>query len=103
MIFENCFLQDEHKERLCRICGEVRADFVKTSTGYGSSGATDEDLADLAAVPRLTFRSKPPAACAPWSGCWQCGPGVTRVGATATKAILDDCKMGLADGPQCAR
>ena len=35
VIFENCFLQDEHKERLCQICGEVRADFVKTSTGYG--------------------------------------------------------------------
>src|SRR5205823_4874559 len=27
VIFENCFLQDEHKERLCRICGEVGADF----------------------------------------------------------------------------
>src|SRR5262249_1067928 len=32
VIFENCFLQNEHKEQLCRICGEVRADFVKTST-----------------------------------------------------------------------
>ena len=37
VIFENCFLQDEHKEQLCRICGEVGADFVKTSTGYGDS------------------------------------------------------------------
>ena len=35
VIFENCFLADEHKEALCRICGEVGADFVKTSTGYG--------------------------------------------------------------------
>src|SRR5207253_6230420 len=40
VIFENCFLQNEHKEQLCRICGEVGADFVKTSTGYGASGAT---------------------------------------------------------------
>jgi len=31
-------LQDEHKEKLCRICGDVKADFVKTSTGYGSTG-----------------------------------------------------------------
>src|SRR5262249_2816456 len=38
VIFENCFLQEEHKRELCRICGEVRADFVKTSTGYGDSG-----------------------------------------------------------------
>ena len=44
VIFENCFLQNEHKEELCRICGEVNADFVKTSTGYGATGATDEDL-----------------------------------------------------------
>src|SRR5947209_16941181 len=33
VIFENCYLKDEHKEQLCRICGEVGADFVKTSTG----------------------------------------------------------------------
>ena len=44
VIFENCMLKDEHKEQLCRICGEVRADFVKTSTGYGDGGATDDDL-----------------------------------------------------------
>ncbi|MFX5956657.1 2-deoxyribose-5-phosphate aldolase, partial [Acinetobacter baumannii] len=44
VIFENCFLKDEHKKQLCRICGEVGADVVKTSTGYGDGGATDEDL-----------------------------------------------------------
>ena len=30
--------------RLCQICGEVRADYVKTSTGYGTGGATHDDL-----------------------------------------------------------
>ncbi|HOS93089.1 MAG TPA: deoxyribose-phosphate aldolase, partial [Armatimonadota bacterium] len=44
VIFENCFLHDTHKIRLCEICGEVRADFVKTSTGYGEGGATLHDL-----------------------------------------------------------
>jgi deoxyribose-phosphate aldolase len=44
VIFENCYLQDEHKSRLCKICGAVGADYVKTSTGYGSGGATDADL-----------------------------------------------------------
>src|SRR5206468_6816047 len=53
VIFENCYLQDEHKEQLCRICGEVGADFVKTSTGYGTTGATDEDL-------KLMRRCAPP-------------------------------------------
>src|SRR5207245_790933 len=37
VIFENCILHDDHKERLCRICAEVSADFVKPSTGYGAT------------------------------------------------------------------
>jgi deoxyribose-phosphate aldolase len=44
VIFENCYLTDEHKIRLCQMCGELKADWVKTSTGYGSGGATIEDL-----------------------------------------------------------
>ncbi|MCY3007814.1 MAG: deoxyribose-phosphate aldolase [Planctomycetota bacterium] len=44
VIFENCYLQDLHKIELCRICSEVNVDWVKTSTGYGPSGATIEDL-----------------------------------------------------------
>jgi deoxyribose-phosphate aldolase len=44
VIFENSYLKDEHKIRLCEICGELSVDWVKTSTGYGSGGATMEDL-----------------------------------------------------------
>jgi deoxyribose-phosphate aldolase len=44
VIFENCYLNDDQKARLCAICGEVSADFVKTSTGYGTGGATKEDI-----------------------------------------------------------
>src|SRR6185503_9746857 len=44
IIFENCYLEDKHKIKLCQICEKVGADFVKTSTGYGTSGATNEDL-----------------------------------------------------------
>ena len=40
VIFENCYLTDDQKVRLCQICGEVGADYVKTSTGYGTGGAT---------------------------------------------------------------
>ena len=53
VIFENCFLNDDQKRRLCRICGEVEADYVKTSTGYGTGGATIEDL-------RLMREASPP-------------------------------------------
>ena len=44
VIFENCYLNDEQKVRLCQICGDVGADYVKTSTGYGTGGATMDDL-----------------------------------------------------------
>src|SRR6266478_8072718 len=44
VIFENCYLNDDQKIRLCEICGDLGADWVKTSTGYGTGGATIEDL-----------------------------------------------------------
>ena len=96
VIFENCFLQEEHKEQLCRICGEAGADFVKTSTGYGATGATDEDL-------RLMRRCSPPQVQVKAAGGVRTfdrllavrALGVTRVGATATQPILDECKARL--------
>ncbi len=36
VIFENCYLEDAQKIRLCEICGELGADWVKTSTGFGT-------------------------------------------------------------------
>lgn len=44
VIFENCYLNDEQKVKLCAICTEAEADYVKTSTGFGTSGATVEDV-----------------------------------------------------------
>jgi deoxyribose-phosphate aldolase len=44
VIFENAYLQDAHKIRLCEICSDLNADWVKTSTGYAPSGATLDDL-----------------------------------------------------------
>ena len=44
VIFENCYLTDEEKETLCRIALEVRPDFIKTSTGFGTGSATVEDV-----------------------------------------------------------
>jgi deoxyribose-phosphate aldolase len=96
VIFENCYLADEHKIRLCEICGELGADWVKTSTGYGSGGATNEDLI-------LMRRHSPP-----WVQIKAAGGvrdldrllevralGVTRVGASRTAEILNECRRRL--------
>ena len=94
VIFENCFLQDEHKIELCRICGEVRADWVKTSTGYGESGATDHDLTLMRTHAPAHVQVKAAGGVRTYDRLLAVRAlGVTRVGATATKAILDDCKL----------
>lgn len=44
VIFETCYLNNEQKIKLCEICSKVEADYVKTSTGFGTAGATLEDV-----------------------------------------------------------
>lgn len=96
VIFENCYLQEAHKVRLCELCGDLRADWVKTSTGYGTAGATDEDVA-------LMRRHSPAHVQVKAAGgirtCERVlamrALGATRVGATATKAILDEARKTL--------
>jgi deoxyribose-phosphate aldolase len=98
VIFENCYLKDEQKIRLCEICGPVGADWVKTSTGYGTGGATDEDL-------RLMRKHSPAHVQVKAAGGVRTldralavrAIGCTRFGASATKAILDEAcrRLGL--------
>ena len=96
VIFENAYLQDPHKVRLCQICSELGADFVKTSTGYASNGATIEDL-------KLMRKH-----CAPQVQVKAAGGvrdldtilamrtiGVTRVGCSRTADILAECRKRL--------
>lgn len=45
VIFENCYLTDGEKSSLCKVAREVRPTFVKTSTGFGTGGATVHDVA----------------------------------------------------------
>jgi deoxyribose-phosphate aldolase len=103
VIFENCCLRDEQKVRLCEICGEVGADWVKTSTGYGGGGATNEDLA-------LMRKHAPPAVQVKAAGGVRDldrllevrALGVTRVGASRTSEILDECRRRLGLAPIAA-
>ena len=44
VIFENCYLTDQEKRTVAAIAKEVRPDFIKTSTGFGPSGATFDDV-----------------------------------------------------------
>jgi len=44
VIFENCYLTEQEKRMLCQIAADIRPDFIKTSTGFGSGGATFKDV-----------------------------------------------------------
>src|SRR5262249_32321312 len=94
VIFENCFLKDEHKIRRCKICGEVGADFVKTSTGYGETGATDHDLALMRQHSPAHVQVKAAGGVKTYDRVLAVRAlGVTRIGASVTKTILDECKV----------
>ena len=47
VIIETCLLTQEEKERLCQVVSESGADYIKTSTGFSTGGATKEDVALL--------------------------------------------------------
>jgi len=108
VIFENDYLQDEQKIRLCQICSDLGVAFVKTSTGYGytkgadgkfsTKGATLADCALMLAnvVPGVQVKAA--------GGVRSLDEllkmkeiGVTRIGATATALIVEEARkrMGL--------
>lgn len=49
VIIETCLLTDDEKKRMCAIVGAAGADYIKTSTGFSTGGATREDIALFAA------------------------------------------------------
>ncbi len=96
VIFENCYLKDEQKIRLCEICGELNADWVKTSTGYGTGGATHDDLRLMRKHSPAHVQVKAAGGVRDFPGILQVREiGVTRVGASRTKDMLDECRKQL--------
>jgi deoxyribose-phosphate aldolase len=109
VIFENDYLpEDKHKIKLCEICSEAGVAFVKTSSGYGFvkqpdgsynyKGATEHDLKLMRkhAAPEVQVKAaggvrtlEDTLKVREW--------GVTRIGATATAAIVEAVEGGKAD------
>ena len=97
VIFENCYLQEHHKIALCEICAEIGADFVKTSTGYGSGGATADDLKLMREHSPPNVRIKAAGGVRTLDALLELRAlGVSRFGATRTAEMLDECKRRLA-------
>jgi deoxyribose-phosphate aldolase len=96
VIFENCYLADEHKIRLCQICNDLRADWVKTSTGYGTGGATHADLKLMRQHAAPHVQVKAAGGVRDFDGLIAVRElGVTRCGASRTAEILGECRRRL--------
>jgi deoxyribose-phosphate aldolase len=91
VIFENSYLKEVHKLKLCNLCAELGIDFAKTSTGFASSGATLDDA-------KLMIKSLPSSVKVKVSGGIQTLDqlleyrklGVSRIGTSRTVAILKE-------------
>jgi len=96
VIFENHYLDEVQKRTLCEICTDVDADWIKTSTGFAGSGATLEDV-------QLMRESAPPQIQVKAAGGIRDldtllkfrKVGATRIGASGTAAMLNDCRKRL--------
>lgn len=100
VIFENCYLNNGQKIRLCEICGTLGVDWVKTSTGYGTGGATHDDLRLMRSHSPANVQVKAAGGVRDLDALLAVREiGVTRVGATRTAAMLDDCRKRLGLSP----
>ncbi len=102
VIFENDFLpEDKYKIRLCEICSKYRVEFVKTSTGYGYTkgedgkysykGATVDDVKLMRKYSDPGVQVKAAGGVRTLNDLLKMKElGVTRIGASATAAILDE-------------
>ena len=99
VILETCYLNDEQKQLACRLSEAAGADFVKTSTGYGSAGATVADV-------KLMREAVSSKVCVKASGgirtldmVLACrNAGATRCGVSATVKIMEEAKERLEKG-----
>ncbi|EGS22318.1 uncharacterized protein CTHT_0018420 [Thermochaetoides thermophila DSM 1495] len=111
VIFENDFLQDEHIVRLCQICTELRVAFVKTSSGYGfvkqRNGMYTYKGATIPHLKLMKEHSGPEVQLKAAGGIRTLDEvlaimslGVSRIGCSATVAILEEAKQrGITNEP----
>ncbi len=103
VIFENCYLNDEQKIHLCQICGELRVDYVKTSTGYGTGGATHADLILMRRAAPAHVKLKAAGGVRDLDAAIAVADlGCDRIGASRTAEMLDALKARLAGQPEVA-
>jgi len=92
VIFENYYLDDQQKKIACRLCEQAGADFVKTSTGFASGGATLEDLKLMRENVSEKVQVKAAGGVRDLDMALKVRQiGCSRFGATRTETIMEEC------------
>lgn len=96
VIFETCYLTLEDKKNLFQIVRNVRPDFVKTSTGFGSNGATVEDIALMVENVGDICKIKASGGIRTLDMVLQLiDMGVSRIGCSSSAQIVDEYRNSL--------
>lgn len=91
VIFENCYLTKEEIVKVAEIAKEVKPDYIKTSTGFGTSGATVEDVRLMKETVGNEVKVKAAGGIRDWKTCQvMIEAGASRIGTSSPLKILEE-------------
>lgn len=97
VIFENCYLEKEEIVQLAQIALEVKPDYIKTSTGFGTGGATIEDVQLMKSIVKEAVKVKAAGGIRDWPTCKaMIEAGAERIGTSSSLKILEEFKQANA-------
>lgn len=90
VIFENCYLEKDEIVKVAQIARRVKPDFIKTSTGFGSGGATPEDVKLMKDTVGDDVKVKAAGGIRDWETCQKMiEAGAERIGTSSSFKILE--------------
>lgn len=90
VIFENCYLEKDEIRKLAEIAKKVKPDYIKTSTGFGTGGATLEDVRLMKETVGDDVKVKAAGGVRDWETCKaMIEAGAERIGTSSSIAILE--------------
>ena len=96
VIFENCYLTEDEKKKMCEIALRVKPDFIKTSTGFGTGGATLEDVKLMKSIVKDEVKVKAAGGIRDLETFLaMVEAGAERIGTSAGIKIIEDFKKQL--------
>ena len=96
VILETCYLTPQEKRTACRLVVEAGADYVKTSTGFGTAGATVEDVRLLRAVVAGRVKVKASGGIRDWKTTRaMLEAGADRIGTSAGLKIIHEWRAAI--------